>query len=651
MDDSEAHFDSPTAALAHYRTLCSSLQSQLANAEEDIADFTASSKELQQELEKELERMEEAERSLRKEMESERGKAEDWKSKYTTALRDHTTTISHMQRELESLRATEKDLRSRLRDVEMDNDEMEKSGRETSSSLADVENRYNKSLERIALLEEELVTKAQLDEEVQRLKDELRDVNEELAITRDVANAAAATAPSPSPLPSSSAPSPPSSPPPASMSSSRTPPRATPCPTSPANSTPSISLVNPTPLFDRTLPSPSTSTAASSPIDGPSTSSHRFPSSPAYRAPLSSTTSGNPPLARSTRTKQLQSYGLPSSPSSPNFRTGIPSSPSTRGLVSTSSRPSSNLPRTDTSTMLRDMQAMTARVKGLTERLDQRRGRVMRGSAIPRASIGSPTSSSSGMGGMMRSATVRALPTGLGARPRSRMSERDDFSSSISTSSTRERMLQSTRPPSRTSTASASLRTSTLAGRPPSRMSSLSTTSQSSSRPLTPTFPSRSPTPTTSTSRPAWGSSRPSSSTSGATPAAERRRTSSSLSKSVQGGGGGGPGHGRVSSGSAAAAGAGVDLGATIRRPPSSLSTSSSSRPSSAAAGELGSSVNGKAARRSSVGLGMGLGASVNGLARSVIGRRASGIARPLSRQGRAREEGEEIPPVPTRGL
>lgn len=45
---------------------------------------------------------------------------------------------------------------------------------EKDSSLQDLDTRYNKSLERIALLEEELVTKAQLDEEVQRLKDELR---------------------------------------------------------------------------------------------------------------------------------------------------------------------------------------------------------------------------------------------------------------------------------------------------------------------------------------------------------------------------------------------------------------------------------------------------------------------------------------------
>lgn len=42
------------------------------------------------------------------------------------------------------------------------------------STLQDLENRYSRSIERTALLEEELVAKARLEEEVQRLKDELR---------------------------------------------------------------------------------------------------------------------------------------------------------------------------------------------------------------------------------------------------------------------------------------------------------------------------------------------------------------------------------------------------------------------------------------------------------------------------------------------
>lgn len=43
-----------------------------------------------------------------------------------------------------------------------------------TESLADMESRYNRALEKTALLEEELVAKDQLREENQRLKDEIR---------------------------------------------------------------------------------------------------------------------------------------------------------------------------------------------------------------------------------------------------------------------------------------------------------------------------------------------------------------------------------------------------------------------------------------------------------------------------------------------
>ena len=51
-----------------------------------------------------------------------------------------------------------------------------------NSSLADMEARYHKAMERTALLETELEGKSRLEMENQRLKDELRDVREELHV-------------------------------------------------------------------------------------------------------------------------------------------------------------------------------------------------------------------------------------------------------------------------------------------------------------------------------------------------------------------------------------------------------------------------------------------------------------------------------------
>lgn len=79
-----------------------------------------------------------------------------------------------MQRELESVRADAEQLRARVRDMELDNDDLERSERAKESSLQDAESRYGRALERIALLEDELVAKARLEHELQHAKDELR---------------------------------------------------------------------------------------------------------------------------------------------------------------------------------------------------------------------------------------------------------------------------------------------------------------------------------------------------------------------------------------------------------------------------------------------------------------------------------------------
>lgn len=100
--------------------------------------------------------------------------------------------MHHMQQELQQLRTSEKLLRSKLRDIELDNDDLEKSERAISSTLSDLEARYNKAIERTALLENELVDKARIEEELQRLKDEFRENTEEMAVVESARSEAIA---------------------------------------------------------------------------------------------------------------------------------------------------------------------------------------------------------------------------------------------------------------------------------------------------------------------------------------------------------------------------------------------------------------------------------------------------------------------------
>ena len=62
-----------------YRHQVDSLQAQLDEAHADIRDFTESSKELQDELEKELGRLEKGERDMRRSLEHAAAETDEWK--------------------------------------------------------------------------------------------------------------------------------------------------------------------------------------------------------------------------------------------------------------------------------------------------------------------------------------------------------------------------------------------------------------------------------------------------------------------------------------------------------------------------------------------------------------------------------------------
>lgn len=86
----------------------------------------------------------------------------------------HNSTTSSLQRELDTLRQEHQRTKVQLRELEMGNDDLERNERAISTSLADAEQKYSRTLEEKILLEEELFQKANVEQECQRLKDELR---------------------------------------------------------------------------------------------------------------------------------------------------------------------------------------------------------------------------------------------------------------------------------------------------------------------------------------------------------------------------------------------------------------------------------------------------------------------------------------------
>ncbi|KAI0286997.1 hypothetical protein BGY98DRAFT_1056087 [Russula aff. rugulosa BPL654] len=166
----------------------------LTETKNELDDFHQSSKELEEELERELQRTEKAQQELRVKVERAEGERDSWKSKFMTLQTNHNTTTTTLQRELDSLRQENQKIKVQLRELEMGNDDLERNERAVASSLSDVESKYARALEEKILLEHELLDKAHLEEECQRLKDELRDSNAEISVLRDQLAAAQARA-------------------------------------------------------------------------------------------------------------------------------------------------------------------------------------------------------------------------------------------------------------------------------------------------------------------------------------------------------------------------------------------------------------------------------------------------------------------------
>ncbi|KAG0252760.1 NADH:ubiquinone oxidoreductase [Mortierella polycephala] len=178
------NFQSVAEELEFYKERAGTLEDELNETRYTLEEFQLSSKELEEELEKEIDSTERRYNEIKIRNEAMRQEAEDWKEKYHQAIKDSNVNINQLSRQLEVLKQQTEMFVKKERELEQDNDDLERTGRAASWSLKELENKYNAAVERTAILEGEVATKAALSEDVQRLKDELRDTNVELAVMK-----------------------------------------------------------------------------------------------------------------------------------------------------------------------------------------------------------------------------------------------------------------------------------------------------------------------------------------------------------------------------------------------------------------------------------------------------------------------------------
>jgi hypothetical protein len=110
-------------------------------------------------------------------------------TKYKQSKTEGNSAQNNLQKEITSLRDTNRTLQLKLRDIEVANDDYERQARNTTSSLEDMEYKHNSAIERGVLLEEEMREGEQERESLriqnQRLRDELTDLKVEAEIVQE----------------------------------------------------------------------------------------------------------------------------------------------------------------------------------------------------------------------------------------------------------------------------------------------------------------------------------------------------------------------------------------------------------------------------------------------------------------------------------
>uniref|UniRef100_A0A667ZHC7 NudE neurodevelopment protein 1 n=1 Tax=Myripristis murdjan TaxID=586833 RepID=A0A667ZHC7_9TELE len=144
--------------------------------------FQQMSRDYEAELETELKQCEARNKELLSDNNRLRMELECIKEKFEAQHSEAFRQISTLEGDLAETTAVRDHLQKYIRELEQSNDDLERAKRATIMSLEDFEQRMNQVIERNAFLESELDEKENLLESVQRLKDEARDLRQELAV-------------------------------------------------------------------------------------------------------------------------------------------------------------------------------------------------------------------------------------------------------------------------------------------------------------------------------------------------------------------------------------------------------------------------------------------------------------------------------------
>ncbi|XP_062382041.1 nuclear distribution protein nudE-like 1-A [Sardina pilchardus] len=189
-------FSSKDEEIEYWKALSLKYKNSYQEAQEELLEFQEGSRELEAELETQLGQAENRMRDLQADNERLHNEVESLKDKLEHQYAQSYKQVSMLEDDLGQTRSIKEQLHKYVRELEQANDDLERAKRATIVSLEDFEQRLNQAIERNAFLESELDEKESLLVSVQRLKDEARDLRQELAVKERQTDVSRMSAPS-----------------------------------------------------------------------------------------------------------------------------------------------------------------------------------------------------------------------------------------------------------------------------------------------------------------------------------------------------------------------------------------------------------------------------------------------------------------------
>ncbi|KAM4525069.1 nuclear distribution protein nudE-like 1-A isoform 2-T2 [Odontesthes bonariensis] len=194
--DMTPKFSSKDEEIDFWKALSLKYKTGCEEAREELQEFQEGSRELEAELEAQLCQAEHRIKDLHSENQRLKNDVGALKEKLEQQYSQSYKQVSMLEDDLGQTRSIKEQLHKYVRELEQSNDDLERAKRATIVSLENFEQRLNQAIERNAFLESELDEKESLLVSVQRLKDEARDLRQELAVRERQTDVTRMSAPS-----------------------------------------------------------------------------------------------------------------------------------------------------------------------------------------------------------------------------------------------------------------------------------------------------------------------------------------------------------------------------------------------------------------------------------------------------------------------